>query len=137
MWYVLSSTSLTVKNSVFSDSEFENLPLISSIFNTFIFVNSVKLVSFTFSSFKNFEVELTISSSTTLSKLLIVSTRFSEIKSYMTVNPSLVLSKPALTEDDIPVSAKFFNPLVWTKLSTGACWSLYVIELFTEYDKFW
>ena len=43
---------------------------------------------------------------------------------------------PEIPVDVIEVSAKFFNPLVWTKLLTTVLKSLYCIGLFTVYDKF-
>ena len=44
---------------------------------------------------------------------------------------------PKFVVDVIPVSAKFFNPLVWSKLLTGVLNSWYVIGLFTVYERFW
>ena len=41
----------------------------------------------------------------------------------MIVIPSLLVDNPELMFEGIWVSAKFFNPLVWTRLSTGDCWS--------------
>ena len=38
---------------------------------------------------------------------------------------------PQVVVEVIPVSAKFFNPLVWSKLLTGVFKFWYVIGLFT------
>ena len=48
-----------------------------------------------------------------------------------------VLATPTAEVDLIPTSAKFFNPLVWSKEVTGLLNSSKVLELCTEYDKFW
>ena len=44
---------------------------------------------------------------------------------------------PDLAVEVIPVSAKFFNPLVWTSLLTGSIISSNVCGLWIVYDKFW
>ena len=60
-----------------------------------------------------------VSVSITKSRLLIVSTRFSVIKSLD--NTKLETDDiPDVAVDVIPVSEKFFSPVVWTNLLTGS-----------------
>ena len=80
---------------------------------------------------------LTVSISKAKSKLLIVSTRFWSIISSATVSRKVDVVIPALVEDWIPTSAKFFKPLVCKSRFTGFIKSSNVIELLTVYDKFW
>ena len=77
-----------------------------------------------------------VSVSITKSRLLIVSTLFSVIKSLDNIKLEID-DIPEVAVDVIPVSAKFFNPVVWTNLLTGSIISVYVTGLWTVYDKFW
>ena len=70
----------------------------------------------------------TTSISNTLSKLLIVSTLSSSIKSRAITKLS-ELPTPMFAVDTIPTSAKFLRPLVWTRLLTGVFNSLHSIGL--------
>ena len=78
-----------------------------------------------------------VSISFTKSKSYIVSTLFSSIISWSIVVAFTDLEISEFAVDVIPVSAKFFNPLVWTKLLTGVLRSWYVIGLFIVYERFW
>ena len=109
----------------------ENRPLISSISKTRFVLHSRYGDSFVFFNFKNLDLPVTVSISNAKSKLFIVSTRFWSIKSKARVSKKLDVVIPALVTDDIPTSAKFFNPLVWSSLLTGFIKSSYVIELLT------
>ena len=116
---------------------FENRGLISSISKTRLVLHSIYGDNFVFFNFKNLDLLLIVSISKAKSKLLIVSTRFWSIISRANVSRKVVVVTPALVTDDIPTSAKFFKPLVWSNLFTGLIKSSYNIELLTEYDKFW
>ena len=110
----------------------------SSMSNTLFVKHSIKLESFLSFNFKNFDLlpPSKVSTSTAKSKLLIVSTLSSVIKSLlMNKTPSELI--PDLAVEVIPVSAKFFSPLVWTSLLTGSIISSNVCGLWIVYDKFW
>ena len=109
----------------------ENRPLISSISKTRFVLHSRYGDSLVFFNFKNLDLPVTVSISNAKSKLFIVSTLFWSIKSKAKVSKKLDVVIPALVTDDIPTSAKFFNPLVWSNLLTGLIKSSYVIELLT------
>ena len=109
----------------------ENKGLISSISNTRFDLHSIYGDNFVFCSFKNLDLLFDTSTSIPKSKLLIVSTRFWSIISSATVSRNVVVVTPALVEDWIPTSAKFFKPLVCKILFTGFIKSSKVIELLT------
>ena len=109
----------------------ENRPLISSISKTRFVLHSRYGDNLVFFNFKNLDLPVTVSISNAKSKLFIVSTLFWSIKSKAKVSKKLDVVIPALVTDDIPTSAKFFNPLVWSNLLTGLIKSSYVIELLT------
>ena len=79
----------------------------------------------------------TTSVSRTKSRILTVSTLSSFIKSRTISAEVVAVERPAWVVDVIPVSAKFFSPLVWIRRFTGFINSSYVIGLWTLYDKFW
>ena len=118
-------------------SKLENCWLISSITKTSFESQLTKLDNLILSK-DIFLVVLSerTSSSLTVSILLISSTRFSPNKSNVTsilsVDPIL-----ALLVEVIPVSAKFFIPLVCKILFTEVLKSLHSTGLWTEYDIFW
>ena len=125
------------KNWVKLEAVLENSLLISSISKTLFVLHSIYGDNFVFLKAKYFDLPLTVSTSMAKSKLLIVSTLFWSIKSNARVSAKLEVVIPALALDDIPTSAKFFNPLVWSILFTEVTRVSYGTELFTLYDKFW
>ena len=92
-----------------------------------MFLNLINLDFVLFSS---------VSVSIAKSMLLIVSTLFSVIKSLDNTKAETD-DIPEAAVDVIPVSEKFFNPVVWTNLLTGSTISVYAIGLWTVYDRFW
>ena len=107
------------KNLLRDTDVFENNELISSISKTLFVLHSIYGDNFVFCNFKNLDLLLTVSISNAKSKLLIVSTRFWSIKSSAKVSRKVDVVTPALVEEVIPTSAKFFNPLVWRRRLTG------------------
>ena len=119
------------KNLLRDTDVFENNELISSISKTLFVLHSIYGDNFVFCNFKNLDLLLTVSISKAKSKLLIVSTRFWSIKSSAKVSRKVDVVTPALVEEVIPTSAKFFNPLVWRRRLTGFIRSSYKTELLT------
>ena len=97
----------------------ENNELISSISITRFVLHSIYGDNFVFFNFINLDLLFATSTSIPKSKLLIVSTRFWSIISSAKVSRNVVVVIPALVEDCIPTSAKFFNPVVCNNLLTG------------------
>ena len=116
----------------------ENSLLISSIFKTLLVLHLTKFANFVFTSWINLDFDplLIVSISLPRSKLWIASTLCSVITSAETT-VAFVMAIPTLALEDIPVSAKFFNPLVWSNLLTGSTISSKVLGLWIVYDKFW
>ena len=138
------------KNKLGSLSKLEYLELISSMFNTLFVFAWIKSVKLTFCNWINFEVERFISKSVApvptkislaLSKLYKVSTLTLSINDgNISKNIEIFACPPignALDADVIPVSEKFLNPAVWTKLFTGLFKSFHVIGLCMVYERFW
>ena len=107
------------KNCVKEDAVLENNLLISSISNTLFVLHSIYGDSFVFLNLRNFDLPSTVSISKAKSKLLIVSTRFSSMKSKARTSVKLDVVIPALVVDVNPTSAKFLRPEVWSNLFTG------------------
>ena len=116
----------------------ENSLLISSTFKTLLVLHLTKFANFVFTSWINLDFDPLpiVSISLPRSKLWIASTLCSVMTSAETT-VAFVIAIPTLALEDIPVSAKFFNPLVWSNLLTGSTISLKVLGLWIVYDKFW
>ena len=116
----------------------ENSLLISSIFKTLLVLHLTKFANFVLTSCMNLDFDplLIVSMSLPKSKLLIASTLCSVITSAETT-VALVIAIPTLALEEIPVSAKFLSPLVWSNLFTGSTISSKVLGLWIVYDKFW
>ena len=116
----------------------ENSELISSIFNTLFVLTCMNFASFVFLSWINFDFDplSIVSISCAKSKLCIASTLCSEITSAETT-VKFDTPIPAEDVDVIPVSAKFFNPLVCNKRFTGSTIWSNVLGLCIVYDRFW
>ena len=116
----------------------ENCELISSNFKTLLVLTWINFASFVFLSCINLDLEplSMVSISFAKSKLWIASTLCSEIISAETM-VKLETPIPAEEVDVIPVSAKFFNPLVCNKRFTGSTISSKVLGLCIVYDRFW
>jgi len=107
------------KNWVKVVAVLENNLLISSISNTLFVLHSIYGDNFVFLNLRNFDLPSTVSISNAKSKLLIVSTLFSSIKSKASTSVKLDVVIPALVVDVSPTSAKFLRPEVWSSLFTG------------------
>jgi len=119
------------KNLVKEFAVFENNLLMSSISRTLLVLHSIYGDNCVFFNLRNFDLPSKVSTSIAKSKLLIVSTLFSSIKSSARTSVEESVLTPTFVVDVIPTSAKFFNPVVWSNLLTGFIKSSYVIELFT------
>ena len=110
----------------------ENSLLISSILRTLFVLHWTKFASLVFTNWINLDLDplSIVSISLARSKLCIASTLCSVITSAETIVTFDGLT-PIEAVDDIPASAKFFNPLVCNNLLTGSTISLNVLGLCT------
>ena len=128
-----SIISIKLSNSA---SVFENCFSISSTIKTSFVLQLIKSVNLIFLNNTNLELSPTTSTSLTKSISFISSTLFSLMRS--TIRLTLdVDPTPTGADDNTSVSAKFFIPLVWSKLLTCVLNVCHSIGLWMEYDIFW
>ena len=126
----------TSKNVSGFPSTLEKSLLISSTVRTLLLSHLTKSTSLIFLNSTNFEELLRGSLSLDKSIFLTTSTLLSSIM-FIVIDVVDVDPIPTLDDDENSVSAKFFNPEVWSISLTGVSNLFHGISLLIEYDKFW